>query len=110
MSTSSGYNAERYRGWSPEECTRLLRLHEDGMRAAEIARQMGRSEDSVLGALAWLRRSPEAAAARTAMTPGEIVTFYRQAMDRRKQIRILAELNAVSKDEILRILDGAGVL
>ena len=40
------------------------------------------------------------------MTEGEIRTSYRQAADKDKQIEILADLNAVPKSEIERILFG----
>lgn len=38
------------------------------------------------------------------MTPGEIVRSYLGAADRRKQIQILAELNATNKEYIKKIL------
>jgi len=38
------------------------------------------------------------------MTPYEIRQNYRQAKSKKKQIRILAELNVCTKDEIKRIL------
>lgn len=42
------------------------------------------------------------------MTDGEVVTSFRQAKDKREQIKILAELNCCRKDEILSILTSAG--
>lgn len=44
------------------------------------------------------------------MSDGEIITFYRQAADPRKQIGILAELNATTKETITWILKRAGAL
>ena len=38
------------------------------------------------------------------MSYGEIVRSYKEAKEPRKQIGILAELNAVGKDEIAKIL------
>ncbi|MCM1230767.1 MAG: hypothetical protein NC489_11590 [Ruminococcus flavefaciens] len=43
------------------------------------------------------------------MSDGEIITFYRQAADPKKQIGILAELNATTKETITWILRRAGV-
>lgn len=43
------------------------------------------------------------------MSDGEIVTSYRQALDRKAQIRILAELNDCSTDEIIAILHNRGI-
>lgn len=42
------------------------------------------------------------------MTKGEIVTSYRQAKDQRSQIKVLAELNVTSQEEIIKILQEAG--
>ncbi|MCM1220697.1 MAG: hypothetical protein NC548_40030 [Lachnospiraceae bacterium] len=42
------------------------------------------------------------------MSESEIVTFYRQAADQKKQIKILAELNGTSKERIESILSDAG--
>lgn len=44
------------------------------------------------------------------MSDGEIITFYRQAADKRKQIGILADLNATTKETITWILKRAGAL
>lgn len=44
------------------------------------------------------------------MSDGEIIAFYRQAADRRKQIGILADLNATTKETITWILKRAGAL
>lgn len=43
------------------------------------------------------------------MSDGEIATYYRQALDRKAQIRILAELNDCSTDEIIAILHNRGI-
>ncbi len=43
------------------------------------------------------------------MTNDEIVMMYREAKNKKQQIRILAELNCCSKDEILRILKEGNV-
>ena len=43
------------------------------------------------------------------MTPGEIATSYRQAMKPKEQIKILAELNAATTDEIREVLAECGV-
>lgn len=43
------------------------------------------------------------------MTNGEIITSYRQAKDKKKQIEVLADLNMCSKDEIVEILKEQGV-
>lgn len=43
------------------------------------------------------------------MTDGEIVTFFRQAADPKAEIRILAELNNCSTDEILEALRSRGI-
>ena len=43
-------------------------------------------------------------------SPGEIVRSYRMAADPKKQIKVLAELNACSVKEIRRVLVGEGVL
>lgn len=48
-------------------------------------------------------------AQKLAMTPGEIVTRYRQAKDKPEQIKILWQLNACSKKEIIAILKENGV-
>ncbi len=42
------------------------------------------------------------------MTEGEIIRRYKHAADRRKQIKILAELNACPKETIREILRNAG--
>ena len=42
------------------------------------------------------------------MSYGEIVRSYKEAKEPKKQIGILAELNAVGKDEIAKILYNAG--
>lgn len=42
------------------------------------------------------------------MEDGEILQMYRQAADRRAQIEILAQLNAVTKEEIRAVLRGCG--
>lgn len=42
------------------------------------------------------------------MTPAEICSEYRQAAHKQKQIQILAELNACTKKEIVKILSDAG--
>lgn len=44
------------------------------------------------------------------MTDGEIISSYRQAKDKGKQITILAELNACTKGQIEDILTEAGYL
>lgn len=44
-----------------------------------------------------------------AMTPGEIVTRYRQAKDKRGQIKILSQLNACPSEEIKQVLVENGV-
>lgn len=44
-----------------------------------------------------------------AMTPGEIVTRYRQAKDKRGQIKILSQLNACPPEEIKQVLVENGV-
>lgn len=43
-------------------------------------------------------------------SPAEIVRSYRMAADPKKQIKVLAELNACSVKEIRRVLVGEGVL
>lgn len=43
------------------------------------------------------------------MTPGEIVTRYRQAKDKRGQIKILSQLNACPSEEIKQVLVENGV-
>lgn len=47
---------------------------------------------------------------RLPMTAGEIVNSYRQAAHPKKQIKVLADLNACSKETILGILQSAEVL
>ena len=42
------------------------------------------------------------------MSYGEIVRSYKEAKEQKKQIGILADLNAVGKDEIAKILYDAG--
>lgn len=42
------------------------------------------------------------------MSYGEIVRSYKEAKEPKKQIGILADLNAVGKDEIAKILYNAG--
>lgn len=42
------------------------------------------------------------------MTPGEIIASYKQAGNKKTQIKILAELCCTSKDEIIKILKDAG--
>lgn len=42
------------------------------------------------------------------MTASEILQMYRQAADRKAQIEILAQLNAVTKDEIRAVLRSCG--
>ena len=42
------------------------------------------------------------------MTKGDIVTEYRQAKNKREQIKILADLNVTSQEEIIKILREAG--
>ena len=42
------------------------------------------------------------------MTDGEIVRSYQQADDKKKQLKILAELNLCKTDDIANILKGAG--
>ena len=41
-------------------------------------------------------------------TPGEVVTSYRQALDQRKQVGILSELNRCTREEIVTLLEAAG--
>ena len=43
------------------------------------------------------------------MTPGEIVTSYKQAANPKEQIKILADLNAATTDEIMEVLNFCGV-
>lgn len=43
------------------------------------------------------------------MTPGEIVTSYRQAANPAAQLRVLADLNVCSKDDIIEVLAAQGV-
>lgn len=43
------------------------------------------------------------------MTVGEILTSYKQAKDKSKQITILAELNAATKEDIIQVLKDASV-
>lgn len=43
------------------------------------------------------------------MTPGEILTSYRQAAKPKEQIKILAELNAATTNEIRTVLAECGV-
>lgn len=43
------------------------------------------------------------------MTPGEIVTSYRQAANPVDQLRVLADLNVCSKDDIIEVLAAQGV-
>lgn len=43
------------------------------------------------------------------MTPGEIVTSYRQAANPVAQLRMLADLNVCSKDDIIEVLAAQGV-
>lgn len=43
------------------------------------------------------------------MTSDEICVRYRQAKDKKAQIRILADLNAASKQEIISVLEAAGI-
>lgn len=43
-------------------------------------------------------------------SPAEIVRSYRMAADPKKQIKVLAELNACSVKEIRQVLVGEGVL
>lgn len=43
------------------------------------------------------------------MTSFDIVKSYREAKDKTKQVRILADLNACSKSEIIEILKSGGV-
>lgn len=43
------------------------------------------------------------------MTPGEIVTSYRQAANPVAQLRVLADLNVCSKDDIIEVLTAQGV-
>ena len=43
------------------------------------------------------------------MTPGEIVTSYRQAANPVAQLRVLADLNVCSKDDIIEVLAAQGV-
>lgn len=47
---------------------------------------------------------------RLPMTAGEIVNSYKQAAHPKKQIKVLADLNACSKETILGILQSAEVL
>lgn len=42
------------------------------------------------------------------MTPNEICRNYRQAKDKKEQIKILADLNCTSKDEIIKVLVDCG--
>lgn len=43
------------------------------------------------------------------MTDDEICVRYRQARDKKAQIKILADLNATSKQEIISVLEDAGI-
>ena len=43
------------------------------------------------------------------MTPGEIVASYRQAANKNNQLRVLADLNVCSKDDIIEVLAAQGV-
>ena len=43
------------------------------------------------------------------MTPGEIVTSYRQTANPVAQLRVLADLNVCSKDDIIEVLTAQGV-
>ena len=43
------------------------------------------------------------------MTVGEIVTSYKQAKDKKKQITVLSQLNLCTTDEIIEILKANGV-
>ena len=43
------------------------------------------------------------------MTPGEIVQMYKEAKEKRSQIKILAELNLCSQEEIKTILRENGI-
>lgn len=43
------------------------------------------------------------------MSGGEIVTSYKQAKDKKKQITILSQLNLCTTDEIIEILKANGV-
>lgn len=43
------------------------------------------------------------------MTPGEIMTSYRQAANPVAQLRVLADLNVCSKDDIIEVLTAQGV-
>lgn len=42
------------------------------------------------------------------MTPNEICRNYRYAKDKKEQIKILADLNCTSKDEIIKVLVDCG--
>lgn len=42
------------------------------------------------------------------MTPNEICRNYRQSKDKKEQIKILADLNCTSKDEIIKVLVDCG--
>lgn len=43
------------------------------------------------------------------MSAGEIVTSYKQAKDKKKQITILSQLNLCTTDEIIEILKANGI-
>ena len=43
------------------------------------------------------------------MTPGEILTSYKQAANRKDQIRVLSELNACTTQEIREVLASQGI-
>ena len=43
------------------------------------------------------------------MTDREIVKSYQEALDKRRQVGILAELNAVKKEEIIELLERNGI-
>ena len=43
------------------------------------------------------------------MTPGEILTSYKQAANRKDQIRILSELNACTTQEVREVLASQGI-
>lgn len=43
------------------------------------------------------------------MTPGEIARSFREAKNKNSQLKILAELNACPKKEIIRVLEDQGI-
>ena len=55
-----------------------------------------------------VRRAEPKAPRKLPWKAGEIVRNYRQAKDPKAQIRVLAELNACTKDEIMAVLREAG--